>query len=254
MYLSAQKVRDADGAEGVNVFVYTHRGVDCAGVDWNVPDVGHVADHCPGKLAAAVRSVTAKRATVLAFLDIVAAETLPATAVAQLLQSGAARWPGRGWPTSWHAGPLGLRFFAVRALRSEAQPEPLFRELKDAVLPILGFVVSQERGAATFPVRPPGPIVIERHRTPVGHRFELSPDAVELLRGAVPDATIRSLSISADTMDAFERFTGHATEDEAVSALTGLRLDQVDALAGALVVDMESGETIWRSPGRPRPA
>jgi len=247
MYLSAQKVRDWEGTEGVNVFVHTHRGVVCPGVDWSVPAVGYVADHCPGKVAAAVRSITAKQASVLAFLDVAVAETLSARAVASLLQSAAARWPGHGWPATWHAGPLGLRFYAVRALREDDQPESTFRELKDGLLPVLGYVVSQDRGTAPFPVRPPGPIILERHGTPVGYRFELSGDAMRLLREAGIEPTARSVSVSTENLDAFEIFTGRDIEEEVVQVLSGLRLEQVNALAGAVVVDTASGTTIWRS-------
>lgn len=250
MYLSAQKVRDSDGAQGVNVFVYTHRGVECPGVDWGMPDVGYVADQCPGKIVAAVRSITAKNPGVLTFLDIAVSEQLLAHAVGTLLQSAAAHWPGpRGWPTTWHAGPLGLRFYAARALRDEDRPGAELRELKDALLPILGDVVSEQRGSARLDVRPPGPIIVERHRTPVGFRFELTQDAARLLKAAGAGSSARSVSVSTENLDAFEIFTGHDIEDEVVQTLSGLRLEQIDALAGAVVVDAANGQEVWRSPG-----
>jgi len=250
MYLSAQKVQESGGAQGVNVFVYTHRGVKCPGVDWNVPDVGYVADHCPGKIVAAIRSITAKRPGVLTFLDVAVSEHLTAHTVGSLLQSAAAQWPGpRGWPTTWHAGPLGLRFYATRSLQEEERARREFRQLKDALLPILGDVVSTQRGSPRFDVRPPGPIIVERHKTPVGFRFELTHDAARLLYDAGAGAPARSISVSSENLDVFQIFTGQNIEDEVVQTLSGLRLDQIDSLAGAIVVDATNGQEIWRSPG-----
>jgi hypothetical protein len=250
MYLSAQKVRDSAGAEGVNVFAYTHQGVDCPGVDWTAPDVGYVADHCPGRVMAAIRSVTAKQPHVLAFLDVAVADGLRSEAVARLVQSAAAHWPGHGWPMTWHAGPLGLRFYAVRALRTPGTPDAAFRELQDALLPILGVATPKERGATTSAAGPAEPIVVVRHRTPVGFRFELSPDTRKVLTavGAIPGT--RSVSVSEENLEAFQVFAPLSIESEVVQLLSGLQLDEIDELAGAIVVDGSSRKPIWESPGR----
>jgi hypothetical protein len=246
MYVTAQRVENERGAEGVHVFVYVHGEGTVPGLDWTTPDAGFVADVHPGQLLFAVRSISGERLAVRSFLDVAFSNAV-ADSGAWLLRRLVAAWPAqaRSWPISWTADNIGGRFYTVAPRRAAAESE--LRELHEALLPILATAVPRQLGLPSSPAPVAQPLVIVRRRTPRGFEFRIEDTSQKILESVGVPSPHPVLTASLAHYDAFEVTTGRDFEDEIVSVLTKLSLAQLDALGGAEIID-EHGAAVWASP------
>ena len=59
-----------------------------------------------------------------------------------------------------------------------------------------------------------------------------------------------SMTVTHENKAAFTQFVGASLEAEVVQVLTRIPLAQLDPLAGAVILDPNSGGEVWRSAGR----
>ncbi|MHB8876959.1 MAG: hypothetical protein ACYC8T_24955 [Myxococcaceae bacterium] len=251
MYLTAQRVRASDGREGVNVIGYSHRGATYADIDWRNPDVVHISEEQPGRLMFTVFALDTKGNSVRSFLDVAVSDEVPARTVAALLEAAALSWQAESSQSSavWARGPMSLRLYVAPSLNTSSAAE--FRALKDKLLLAVANVVTSDRKAPSFAVRPPHPVRLLRRRGAVSDRFLLDRASREAL-GRVLGAGVTipaSVNVTLENKAAFQQFVGSDLLTEIVLTFTHCTLEQLDALGGAIVADEATGEELWRSPG-----
>ena len=243
MYVTAQTVQAESGEEAIHVFVYLHRNTPVSDIDWSAPDAGFLAEHCPGQLMLAVRTLSGKLA-VRSFLDVAFPDVL-AKQGAMLLRQLIAAWPaGPAWPNSWNVVGVGGRFYIAASRRANAAAD--LKGLQEALLSVLGEVVPRQLNLPALSVPVAQPLVVVQSRTAKGLEFRLDDTSRGILTSLGVAALETVMSVSLANYDAFEAMTGRDIEDEVVPALTKLTIEQIDALGGAEVV--ENRMTVWVSP------
>ncbi len=246
MYLTAQRVKDAQGREGVNVYGYSHLSEKAAGIDWQAPNVAMIAERQPGRLMFSMRAVEGIGNSVLSYLDVAIADQVPARTVADLLQAAMTAWAPR--VPVWLQGPMSLRFQTSLTDADGAARE--IRTLKDELVFAVAARAGAGRGEGSARPAAPHPLRVLRKRGKASYRFELDAPSREFLAKARPDLLLPAgWNITYEYLEAFCAFSNSAIEPEAMQALTHLSPEQLDSLAGGLVVAEDTGKVIWKSPG-----
>lgn len=244
MLLVAQRVLGK--TIGINVFVYVHPS-KAAPVLARDPSLAF--DHTVMKglgfapsLALTVRAVTEPRATVTSFLDIAFPDAMPAATVAGLIEQGVLRGPAGNHDVTWVNNGIALRF----------RTDPKFvaalelKDLKAAILAVLGHSVTRLRNEKAIATRPSQPVKIYRDRAAHGWRFTLdASDRMTLMTlvGALPT----SFSIADERLLEFEHFALAPIQHVAVEALTNVSVDQISAYGGAVIIDRPGGSIFWQA-------
>ena len=250
MYVTAQRVRNEHGDDGVHVFAFVHGHVPVSGVDWSAPDAGFIAEHRPGQLLLAMQQISGERLAIISYLDIAFHDALARNA-AQLLRRLVAAWPRPvSWPVAWGIDNVGGRLYTAASGRTGVDEE-LF-VLQDALLPFLGHVVPPRLGFPAAPTPTTRAIIVLRKRTERGYEFRVDQSSRRDLEAAGVPPPHPVVSTSLENYDALEVMTGRDFEDEVVPVLAKLSLDQIDALGGAEVADADTGTTLWVSEGLKR--
>lgn len=246
MYLTAQRVKDARGREGINVYGYSHPAAEAAGIDWQAPNVAMIAERHPGRLMFSLRAVEGTGNSILSYLDVAIADQVPARTVADLLQAAMTAW-SPGVPV-WLQGPMALRF-QTRLTDADGAAREI-RALKDELVFAVAARIAAGRDEEPALSAAPQPLCVLRKSGHASYRFELDTPSREFLAKARPDLLLPAgLNITYENLEAFRAFSSSAIEPEAIQALTHLSLEQIDALAGGLILAEDTGEVIWRSPG-----
>lgn len=242
MYLTAQRVRSPEGLrEGINVFLFSLDPTSA--VDWNGPDIDAIAAS-PGRLVLEVIAVPPGMNSVNSYLDAVAPEGTTSAALATQVERLATRFEEAAPASTWGEGSVWLRFYANPASHPDAASE--FRRLKDRLLLTLGTVATPGAPrAGTLPA--PRPLRILSTEDESGVRYVLEDQSRRMLRTVRPDLRLPlSLGVTHENRaDLLGIYGGHAYQDFAV-ALTGLALDQLEALAGVEILAPD-GCVLWSS-------
>lgn len=241
MYLTAQRASGHEQQTGINVYLFTHRG---SSTDWGHAAVAEIAERHPGRLECAVTAMPGPGNRVLSFLDVVGPDELSHGDIATELERAMATFPGPREderPVSWASGPLRLRFYAGRQTTS---PEAELRQLRDAILPLLGSGVLRY-GVPSMPVaRPPTVLIVFVAKEGHGYRYRLQDESRNYLARIMPDRTIpHSLVIP---FEIFSDIGGHHWEEYA-TALTHLKLTALNGVAGLQFIDEADGTLLWDS-------
>ena len=238
MLFVAQRVRTSPGAFSVNVAVYVHGARDSASLGQN-PRLGLIDPGFKPSLMLTMREVPEPGGRVVSLLDIVFPDELRAGDALVLVDRLLLGWSGAPSAT-WSEGPIAARFYASPEVVAPTE----LRDLKAAMLPFFGHV-SRLRGEAPVPVIPPQPVRIRRSRGARGLRYTLDPHDHQRLSALLARVLPASLSIADDTKDAFDAFALVPLEQVVVEALTGVPLDSLATLGGAVILDAKSGRVVW---------
>ncbi len=244
MLLVAQRVFGT--TDGINVLVYVHPS-KATPVLARDPSLAFDHDVMKGlglapSLALTVRAVSEPQAAVKSFLDVAFPDAMPAATVAGLIEQGVLRGPAGNHDVTWVNNGIALRFRADPNFDAALE----LKNLKAAMLPVLGHAVTQLRKEKPIAVRPPQRVKIYRERAAHGWRFTLDAgDRMTLMTlvGPLP----ASFSIADDRLLEFEYFALAPIQHVAVEALTNVSVDQIAAYGGAVIIDRPGGGVFWQS-------
>jgi len=124
MYLTAHRVQAVtQGGTGINAVLYRHDSA-VPEIDWSSPDVGHIADHVPGRVACVDDQIRAGGNLVISFVDLVAADdTNRAELVSALDHFDAELARASPLPFLRQYGNVGLRFDCQADREEKARDE-----------------------------------------------------------------------------------------------------------------------------------
>lgn len=105
MYLVAQRVVGANGAQGVNVFKYVHD------LSWAGPPPPGLPQNRPGRCVHTDYVVRPATNTVLSYLDITCSDDVPADTLRSNLLGLKRAISQRGDPTETMVGPLLVQYY-----------------------------------------------------------------------------------------------------------------------------------------------
>jgi hypothetical protein len=244
MYFAAQRVEAPKrNTEGINVLVYRHASILDQPVDFEA-----VARN-PGPLLLQLSSIPPGGNTVTSYLDVVTPEQLTMAQIAETIDQLAAAYPDKSDPLDgWAKDRVHMRFYA----HSYHHPDPPreFRRLKDRVLLVLGSgLMTGERRLA--PIQPaPNPLRIHAQRDAHGTRYSLDAQSRTYVRRLRPEFEVPdTLGVTKDNEDHMRALYGADVYREFASILTGLTLDQINAVAGLRIYGPDEVE-VWNSEQR----
>lgn len=243
MYLTAHRVRSPSGQrEGINVFVYG-LSADVA-IEWTRPDVVDLASANPGKLLLEVIEVPPAMNDVSSYLDVVAPDGLSSAQLARTIEHAASLYPAEPkLPVTWRVAPAGLKFHANPAFHPDPPSE--LRRLKQKLLMVLGFALSPGQQPQVAPAH--NPLRVTTTPDDVGVRYMLDAESRRRLWRLRREALPLSMGVTHDGQEELRKLYGAALfYSECATALTGLSIDRINALAGIVFLGAR-GELLWSS-------
>jgi len=230
MYLTAQRVRTRTGEEGVNTFLFLHRGEVIPGMSWTAPDVKLIADQHPGRVVVQRREQDSVGNDVLSYLDVVAEDSHGIPLLKAAL-SATSFEPARG--AVWSVGPVSFRFFRANANSRDDATE--FQVLRDHALFLL-----LTPGAVARSAPEPGPLqIIAADQEGLGVIYHLEQEAQRRLRQLRPEYIPASLRVAYEDRDSIVSLWGEEEFHRQIAlALTGLSERDLAKFGGVTVTDL----------------
>lgn len=228
MYLTAQRVRTRTGAEGVNTFLFLHRGERIPGMSWTTPDVKRIADQHPGRVVVQRREQDSVGNAVLSYLDVVAEDSHGIPLLKAALS--ATRFePARG--PVWSVGPVSFRFFRANANSRDDATE--FQVLRDHALLLLLTPGAMARSAPE-----PGPLqIIAADQEGLGVIYRLDQEAQQQLRQYQPEYVPASLRIAYEDRDSIVSLWGEEEFHRQIALALGLSERALAKFGGVTITD-----------------
>jgi hypothetical protein len=230
MYLTAQRVRTREGAEGINTFLFMHRNQLVPGMSWEAPDVALVAEQHPGAVIVQRLELEAGGNDVLSYLDVVADDAFGLTRLRAAL-SATSFEPGRG--ATWSLGPVAFRFFMANANPRDERAE--LQALREHALLLLRV---RGGGAPSVTAHEPLQIVAE-DEAGLGVVYRLDPGSERRLRELRPGSISATLNIAYEDRSLLASLWGSDEYHQQIAlALTGLSDHELARLGGVRVIDL----------------
>lgn len=237
MYLTAQRVRARDGAEGVNVFLHRHGAEPIPDFDWSRPDLPRIADFHPGEPVAQSTGRPPGGNTVRSYLDVVCAEGTPRHELDRALSEFEAELTRIDPLEPRQYGPVAVRLGLELGLAGQAGEE--LRRLREAALLVLD-------APASHPVDSPGPLRVMV--SPEGQRsvYRLEErSGTRIRRYLGHDHSFPELTVSRDLNEDVPPVNLHI---HVAPMLTGLSLEQILLLGGIRFERADTNELLWAWP------
>ncbi len=231
MYVTAQRVYRIEGRhrQGINGFLYPHEDREIAHTDSGQPDVEAVAEHPPGEPAERIYSLKPGGNGVLSYLDV----TCPDDTSLDRLRAAFSRFDDVvpreiGEYTFEHTEifeGIGVRIYL--SPRTILSPDLEYRSLSETVIRL----IAMYRGMDVSTLR------INRDKIEDTWQFRR-------LTGKPDD---RAITIDRETRRAFEH-TGGSVYSMVAENLFDRTPEQLLEHGGVEVMDVHSGDIIWRGP------
>jgi hypothetical protein len=227
MYLTAQRVRAADGNEGINCYLYQHDRKDIPGMSWEHPDIALVADRHPGAILVQRIEQEPGDNEVLSFLDVAVQDSHGLERL-RTAMSSIGFDPTR--PSAWSEGPLSFRF----SFTPPRDPQAEWNELVEHTLLLLHVNPRAKVRDANVP-----PLEIEAEDVEgVGVVYRLPLRQFRRLNQHRPQNERTSVRVAYEDRQALASLWGGDEYHRQIAlGLTGLTEDELAQLGGAVVVD-----------------